>query len=87
VTTALHQNYPNPFNPTTTISFDLSFSSHVSVRVYDLLGTEVLSLLDEHRSRGSHQLTLNAEALTSGVYFYRLSAGSFTQTKKITVLK
>jgi hypothetical protein len=83
----LSQNYPNPFNPTTMISYQLPFNSHVSLKVYDVLGREVGTLVSERQSAGSHYVRFNAAGLPSGVYFYRLQAGTFTETKKLMILK
>jgi hypothetical protein len=83
----LHQNYPNPFNPSTRISFSIPHSSFVSLRVYDLLGREVATLVNEQLGTGNYERTFNAEGLTSGVYFYRLQAGGFVQTKKLLLLR
>ncbi|MBX2991872.1 MAG: T9SS type A sorting domain-containing protein [Bacteroidetes bacterium] len=95
----LNQNYPNPFNPTTTIKYELPVTAHVSLKLFDILGREVMSLVDEVKEAGSHQATLNAGQLASGIYFYRISAvgetssrrdgqaGSFTQTHKLVLLR
>ncbi len=84
----LHQNYPNPFNAETTISFELDQSSSVTLKIYDIVGTEVLTILDDiHYRAGSHSVHLNGNRMASGVYFYRLmSDGGFTQMKKMCVL-
>jgi hypothetical protein len=85
---SLKQNYPNPFNPSTTISFGLPKKSHVSLKIYDLLGREMATLVNnEEMSAGSYTKEFNARRLTSGVYFYRLQAGAFTKTKKLLLLK
>ena len=84
---ALGQNYPNPFNPTTTIVFTLPEAGFVSLKVYNLIGQEVATLVDEAKEAGSHSVTFNAEALTSGVYLYKLQAAGTTVTKKFTLLK
>lgn len=96
---SLSQNYPNPFNPTTTISFYLpavpaqpgysgfSAVSFASLTVYDLLGREVATLVDGVREAGRHTATFDASTLASGVYFYRLNAGTFVQTKKMILTK
>lgn len=87
---ALYQNYPNPFNPTTTIEFDLSQQSVVSLKVYDVLGREVATLLDnEPMDEGYQQLTFDASNLSSGMYFYRLNVddGQFQQMKKMMLIK
>jgi photosystem II stability/assembly factor-like uncharacterized protein len=83
----LSQNYPNPFNPSTTISFSISKQSQVSLKVYDVLGREVSILLDETKPMGSYSVQFNASTLPSGVYFYRLQAGEFVETKKTLVMK
>ncbi len=87
----LNQNYPNPFNPSTVISYQIPKSSYVSLKVYDILGREVASLLNEYEQAGSHQIEFNTEnmkrTLTSGIYFYTLKAGKFTETKKLVLMK
>jgi hypothetical protein len=86
-TFSLEQNYPNPFNPSTTISFSLPSNSFVSLKVFDVVGREVASLVSEQMSAGSHSKQWNANGMPSGIYFYRLRAGSFTETKKLILLK
>jgi photosystem II stability/assembly factor-like uncharacterized protein len=83
----LHQNYPNPFNPATTISFSLPTKSFVSLKVFDVLGKQVSSLASEELSAGTHSKTWNAVGLSSGVYFYRLQAGTYSETKKLNLLE
>jgi hypothetical protein len=83
----LYQNYPNPFNPSTIIKYRLSTASHVRITIVDLLGREVRTLLNEQKSAGSYQVSWNASGVPSGVYFYRLQAGSFTETQKLILLK
>jgi WD40 repeat protein len=88
----LAQNYPNPFNPTTTIAFSLSKDADVELRIFDLRGASVRTLLNGRRSTGVHRVTWdgandNGQPIASGVYFYKLTVGSFTDTKKMTVLK
>jgi hypothetical protein len=83
----LEQNYPNPFNPTTTISFDIPFQTYVSIKVYNLIGREVAALVSENMAAGSYSKTWNAASIPSGVYFYRLQTGSFTDTRKLVLLK
>jgi len=83
----LEQNYPNPFNPTTTISFSLPTRSSVSLKVFDMLGREVSTIVSEEMSAGSYARQWNASAFASGIYFYRLQAGSFVQTRKLVLVK
>lgn len=85
---SLAQNYPNPFNPTTTINFSIPNSSDVSIKVYDALGKEVASLVNEYKNAGNYSVDFTAASnLTSGIYFYTMSAGNFTQTKKLMLVK
>ncbi len=84
----LEQNYPNPFNPTTTLSFVIGHSSLVSLKLYDVLGREVATLINnEALEGGSHQIVFDGANLPSGVYFYRLQAGEFSDTKKLMLMK
>jgi hypothetical protein len=83
----LFQNYPNPFNPSTKISFVLPQANNVKLTVYDALGREVAVLVNEFRQAGQWNAEFNASALSSGIYFYRLEAGSFTETKKMLLIK
>ena len=84
---ALQQNYPNPFNPTTTISFSLPSKSFVSLKVFDLIGREVATLLSQEKPAGTYKVTFDASKLPSGVYFYRFTAGDFRQVKKMLLIK
>lgn len=86
-TFGLNQNYPNPFNPTTMIRYQLSSVSHVSLKVYDVLGREVTTLVDEDQIAGLHSVNFNAANIPSGVYFYRLVSGDMTATKKMVLIK
>ena len=83
----LDQNFPNPFNPSTTIKYELPNSAHVRLSVYDMLGREVLALVNERRDEGVHEVKFDATGLASGVYFYRIQAGNFTQTRRLLLLK
>jgi hypothetical protein len=83
----LNQNYPNPFNPSTTISFSLPQASNVTLKVYNMLGQEVRSLLNEFKEAGKHNVVFNADKLNSGLYLYKIEAGNFTQVRKMTLLK
>jgi hypothetical protein len=84
---ALTQNYPNPFNPSTSFTYELSKAGFVSVKVYDLLGREVATLVNEIKPAGSYPATWNAASFGSGVYFYKMQSGSFTSTKKMILMK
>lgn len=83
----LSQNYPNPFNPATNISFDVTSASNVVLEIYDVLGRKVDELVNQNLAAGNYNMLWNAENLSSGVYFYSLRAGSFTDTKKMVLLK
>jgi hypothetical protein len=83
----LSQNYPNPFNPSTNIKFTIPKASLVGIKVYNKLGQEIETLVNEEKRAGTYKLTWNAVNLPSGVYFYRLQAGSFIETKKMVLLK
>ena len=87
LTYSLEQNYPNPFNPLTVIRYSLPFQSRVSLKVYDVLGREVSVLVNEEKPAGIYDVQFNATNLPSGVYFYRIFAGDFTETKKLIILK
>jgi hypothetical protein len=83
----LNQNYPNPFNPATTISYELSANSHVTLKVYDVLGREAATLVDEQQRLGEHFVRFDGSTLASGVYLYRITVGSFVDTKKLLLVK
>lgn len=83
----LFQNYPNPYNPVTTISYQISEQSFVTLKVYDVLGNEIKTLVNEEKPLGVYQINWDASLLSSGVYFYRLQAGDFVQTRKMILLK
>jgi hypothetical protein len=84
---ALHQNFPNPFNPQTNIQFVLPQAGHVKLSVFNVLGQEVAVLVNENKAGGSHQVTFDAAALSSGVYYYRITSDAGTMTKKMMVIK
>lgn len=84
---ALGQNYPNPFNPSTTIKFDIPVSGFVSIKVFDVSGKEVYSLVNEVRSAGRHEVLFNASGLSSGVYYYKIASGTFNDIKKMILIK
>ena len=83
----LDQNYPNPFNPTTAISYQLTAISFVTLKVFDLVGRDVATLVSEELTPGNYTCQWNAAGLPSGVYFYRLEAGSYVETKKLVLLR
>ena len=85
----LQQNYPNPFNPSTSIQYTISSTQFVTLKVYDLLGREVATLVNGEKPAGSYiaQFTMNNVQLSSGIYFYKLQAGSFVDTKKMLMIK
>lgn len=83
----LFQNYPNPFNPSTKIKYQIPSSSKVILKVYDVLGNEIATLVDEFRNAGRYEVTFDATNLSSGIYFYRLQAGNFIETKKMLLLR
>lgn len=86
-TLELLQNYPNPFNPSTKIRFVLPKSDHVTLKVFNLLGQEIETLVDAVHIAGEYEVEWNAKGLASGVYIYRLQAGEFVETKKLVLLK
>ena len=83
----LSQNYPNPFNPSTKVTFTVGHSSFVTLKVYDALGREVADLVNEEKSPGAYTINFNAQNLSSGVYYYRIKAGSYTETRKMILMK
>lgn len=84
---ALEQNYPNPFNPTTVITYSIILPSKVKVEVFTVLGKLITTLVNETKETGSYKINFNAEGLSSGIYYYKIQAGSFAATKKMVVLK
>ncbi len=83
----LYQNYPNPFNPTSVIRYDVPNAGHVSITLYDMLGRVVATLVDENKSAGTYQTSINAGGLSSGMYLYRMQAGSYVDVKKMVLMK
>jgi hypothetical protein len=83
----LMQNYPNPFNPSTMIEYTLAKESFVRLKIYDVLGREIKTLVDEKESVGKHTVQFDASGLTSGIYFYRITAGGFSQSQKMILIK
>lgn len=84
---SLYQNYPNPFNPETVISYDLPVSDFVSIKIFDMLGKEINTLVNEKQSIGRHEIKFNAADLSSGIYFYQLNTQGFTDTKRMVLIK
>lgn len=83
----LSQNYPNPFTPTTKIKYSVTSATNVQIKVYNILGKEVNILINEHKNTGNYEIEFDGSALPSGVYFYKIQAGSFVQTKKMIILR
>ncbi len=84
---ALSQNYPNPFNPSTKISYDLPVSNFVTLIIYDITGREVAKLVNEHMNAGRYDVTFNGANFASGMYFYKITAGSFSSVKRMILIK
>lgn len=83
----LNQNYPNPFNPSTQITFSIQKTSDVSLKVFNLLGQEVASLVNEVKAPGTYNVDFNASNLASGIYVYQITAGTFVSSKKMMLVK
>ena len=86
-TFVLSQNYPNPFNPSTKISWQSPVAAHHTIKIYDILGNEVATLVDEFKPAGSYEVNFEALNLASGIYIYRLTSDNFTETKKMMLLR
>jgi hypothetical protein len=84
---SLEQNYPNPFNPVTSIQYSVSSMQFVTLKVFDLLGREVAILVNEEKPAGEYEIDFDGSAFTSGIYFYQLKAGQYTETKKMVLMK
>jgi hypothetical protein len=84
---ALYQNYPNPFNPSTIIRYSIPKTCYVLLKVYNILGKEVATLVNQEKTTGNYEINFYANNLSSGVYFYRIQAGNFTDTKKFVLLR
>jgi hypothetical protein len=87
LTLLLKQNYPNPFNPMTRIEYAIPKTSHVSLKVFDVLGREVATLVDEEQGAGFKSVEFRADQVASGVYFYKLTAGDFSATRRMIIIK
>lgn len=84
---ALHQNYPNPFNPSTRITYTIPRSDFITLKVYDILGREIKTIVSEFQKAGNYSFHFDASKLSSGVYFYSLQAGDFDETKKMVLIR
>lgn len=84
---SLSQNYPNPFNPTTQVTFSIPKDGDINIKVFDLSGKEVLTEINEFKTAGQYTVTINGSNLSSGIYYYKITAGNFTATKKMTLIK
>jgi hypothetical protein len=83
----LEQNYPNPFNPVTSIQYAVSSRQFVTLKVYDILGNEIATLVNEEKQPGIYEVEFDATDFTSGIYFYQLKAGNYLETRKMVMLK
>jgi hypothetical protein len=83
----LHQNYPNPFNPSTIIRYSIPTSDFITIKVYDVLGNEIVTLVNEEKTAGNYEVKFNSNGLSSGIYFYTLHSGNFIETRKMNILK
>jgi hypothetical protein len=84
---ALYQNYPNPFNPTTAIRYAIAEESFVTIKIYNIIGSEIATLVNEKLSAGSFEINFDASSLSSGAYIYKIQAGRFTETRKMILSK
>ncbi len=84
---SLNQNYPNPFNASTIIGFELKNETRVTLEIYDILGNKIITLVNENRPTGHHQVVWDAEKQSTGVYYYRIQASDYTETRKMLLVK
>ena len=84
---SLYQSYPNPFNPTTQIRYDVPARSYVLIRIFDMLGRQVTTLVNEEKGAGQYTVTWNAKNAATGIYWYRMEAGAFSSVRKMLLLK
>jgi hypothetical protein len=84
---SLQQNYPNPFNPSTKISFSIIEAGIVNLKIYNLMGEEILTLLNDYKDIGTYTIDFNASGLSSGIYFYKIISGNYTEIKKMVLIK
>jgi len=83
----LAQNFPNPYNPSTLITYSIAAQSNVTIKIYNVLGKLITTLVNENKEAGNYQVNFNAAGLGNGVYFYKIQAGNYTATKKMLLLK
>jgi flagellar hook assembly protein FlgD len=83
----INQNYPNPFNPSTVINYQLAVDNYTTLKIYNILGKEVTTLVNGNVTAGSHQVTFDGSQLSNGIYFYKLQSGSNVEVKKLTLVK
>ena len=83
----LDQNYPNPFNPATTISYQIPKDGHVTIKIFDAIGREVTTLVDEFKPSGRYSVKFDASRFSSGIYFYSIRSGSYNAVKKMSLIK
>jgi hypothetical protein len=83
----LYQNYPNPFNPKTIINYELGVANYVSLKIFDVLGKEIETLVSAKQNAGSYKVEFNGEDLPSGIYFYKLEGADFSEIRKMVLLK
>lgn len=83
----MFQNYPNPFNPSTRINYSVPYNSFIKIKLYDIFGNEVATLINEKKPAGNYSISYNGSGLSSGIYFYQLSADNFTEVKKMILLR
>jgi len=86
-TFVLNQNFPNPFNPSTTIRYQIPKSQFVTLKVSDVLGREISTLVDEYKTVGNYEVNFDGSSISSGIYFYRITSGNFVQTRKMILIK
>ncbi|MDI6802647.1 MAG: T9SS type A sorting domain-containing protein [Bacteroidota bacterium] len=84
---SLNQNYPNPFNPSTVIKYQLAADNYTTLKVYNIIGKEVATLVNGNQTAGYHQVTFDAAQLSNGIYFYKLQSGNNVEVKKLTLVK
>ena len=84
---SLHQNYPNPFNPSTTIKYELPFDGNVAIKIYDITGRMIMTLVNENKTAGKYEVIFNGDNFASGIYYYKIESGNFSQVRKMILIK